>query len=109
MVVGPVFRKGRLVEGAMDKNGKVLYQGLRKGFSGGHLHRASVWQTCFGANFANAIYNEAIFLKFLQDKGIDASYVLSDLDKEILDSLEMAWANYVHERDMIILYNPKME
>lgn len=109
MVAGPVFRKGRLYKGAMDENGKVLYENMRKGFSGGHLHRASVWQKCFAANFENAICNKQIFSQFLQYMGMDDTLTISDLSKEKLDSLEMAWANYVHERDLIILYNPKME
>lgn len=109
MVVGPVFEKGRLVKGAKDADGNVLYKGLRKGFSGGHLHRASVWQQCYAANFQNAIFNESVFLEFLQNEGIDAAANLSALSKQELDRLEMAWANYVHERDMIILYNPEME
>lgn len=109
MVAGPVFEKGRLVKGAMDKDGNVLYKGLRKGFSGGHLHRASVWQTCFAANFENAVLNTNVFSKFLQYMGMDDALKPSDLSRDELDSLEMAWANYVHERDMLILYNPKME
>ena len=109
MVAGPIFRKGRLVKGAMDENGNVLYKGLRKGFSGGHLHRASVWQKCFAANFANATFHKEAFSQFLQYMGMDDALVVSNLSLQQLDSLEMAWANYVHERDMIILYNPKME
>ncbi len=109
MVAGPVFQKGRLVKGAMDADGKVLYQGLRKGFSGGHLHRASVWQQCYAASFEHAVYDEQLFLQFLQNKGIDAKKMLSALSEQELDRLEMAWAHYVRERDMIILYNPEME
>lgn len=109
MAAGPVFRKGRLVKGAMDEQGNVLYKGLRKGFSGGHLHKASVWQACYAANFANAIFNKAVFSEFLQYMGMDATLSIDRLSGEELDRLEMAWANYVHERGMLILYNPKME
>ena len=109
MVAGPVFRKGKLIKGARTENGEVLYQGLPKGFSGGHLHRASVWQTVYAANFENAIFHPTVFSQFLQDMGMDAALKISNLSEQELDRLEMAWANYVHERDMIILYNPKME
>ncbi len=109
MVAGPVFQKARLVKGARDENGAVLYKGLRKGFSGGHLHRASVWQQCFAANFANAIFHKEVFSQFLQYMGMDATLSFDSLSGEELDRLEMAWANYVHERGMLILYNPKME
>lgn len=109
MVAGPMFRKGHLVKGAMDEQGNVLYKGLRKGFSGGHLHKASVWQACYAANFANAIFNKTVFSEFLQYMGMDDALNPATLSKQELDRLEMAWANYVHERGMLILYNPKME
>ena len=57
MVAGPVYRKGRVAGGARSSNGVLLYGGLRRGYSGGHLHRASVWQRCEAADFANAIFN----------------------------------------------------
>lgn len=109
MVAGPVYRKGRLEEGAMDARGEVLYGGLRKGFSGGHLHRASVWQQCFAASFTNAVYRQPLFLAFLQQEGMSSCQSLAGLSREQLDRLYMLWANYVHHRGMIILYNPRME
>ena len=109
MVVGPVFEKGRMVGGARDEHGKLLYDGLRKGFSGGHLHRASVWQQCRQADFSNAIFREDVLLDFLKSQGLSSREELLSYNGECADILRAAWAKYVHDRAMIILYNPQME
>ena len=109
MVAGPVFEKGRMVGGARDEHGKLLYDGLRKGFSGGHLHRASVWQQCWQADFSNAIFREDLLLDFLKSQGLSSREELLNYNGECADRLRAAWAKYVHDRAMIILYNPQME
>ena len=109
MVAGPVFEKGRMVGGARDEHGKLLYDGLRKGFSGGHLHRASVWQQCRQADFSNAIFREDVLLDFLKSQGLSSREELLSYNGECADRLRAAWAKYVHDRAMIILYNPQME
>ena len=109
MVAGPVYKHGRVAGGARDAQDKLIYGGLLKGFSGGHLHRASVWQRCYAADFSNAIFREDLFLEFLQSQGMSTREELSHLTPENEDRLRVAWANYVHDRAMIILYNPEME
>lgn len=109
MVAGPVFEKGRMKGGARDEHGKLLYGGLRKGFSGGHLHRASVWQQCGQADFTNAIFREDLLLEFLKSQGLSSREELLSHNGECADRLRAAWAKYVHDRAMIILYNPQME
>lgn len=109
MVAGPVYKRGRIAGGALDAAGKLIYGGLRKGFSGGHLHRASVWQKCDAADFINAVFREDLFLEFLKTQGMTSRDDLRNLDAENEDRLRLAWANYVHDRGMIILYNPDME
>ena len=109
MVAGPVYRRGRIAGGALDAEGRPVYGGLRKGFSGGHLHRASVWQKCYAADFKHAAFREDLFSEFLKTKGMASREQLCDLDAENEDRLRMAWANYVHDRAMIILYDPDME
>ena len=109
MVAGPVYRKGCIIGGARDVHGKLLYDGLRKGFSGGHLHRASVWQQCWQADFSNAIFREDLLLEFLKSQGLSSREELLSYNGECADRLRAAWAKYVHDRAMIILYNPQME
>ncbi len=100
MVVGPVYHKNRIVKGARDEAGNLLYGGLRKGFSGGHLHRGSVWQVCALGDRDNSIVNQNYFKAFCQ--GID-------LDHMTEEEINLAWANYVKAKNWMILYDPEME
>lgn len=109
MAVGPVYKQGRIAGGARDTAGKLIYGGLLKGFSGGHLHCASVWQKCYAADFENAAFREDLFSEFLKAQGMAGRDELRKLDVESRDRLRIAWADYVHDRAMIILYNPDME
>lgn len=109
MVAGPVYRKGRIAGGARRANGTLLYGGLRKGFSGGHLHRAAVWQQCVQADLANAICREDVLAEFLQTQPKGSMELLLYGKGAETDRLRAAWAKYLHDRAMLILYNPNME
>ncbi len=109
MVAGPVYRKGRIAGGARDHSGRLLYEGLLKGFSGGHLHRASVWQQCYMADFSNALFRGDVFTAFLESQGLHTWQEVWKKSAEQRDRLRRAWADYVHEQGMVILYNPEME
>lgn len=109
MVAGPVYKRGRICAGARDVSGNLLYGGLLKGFSGGHLHRASVRQRCYMADFANAGFREALLQEFLDSEGSEWNGTCSGLSREQMDRLQRAWADYVQSRDMLILYDPDKE
>lgn len=51
-VVGPVFSHGRIVGGAMDKQGKVIFEGLPAGYSG-YQHLASMQMTVHAGDVRN--------------------------------------------------------
>lgn len=109
MVAGPVYKRGRIAGGARNARDKLLYGGLRRGFSGGHLHKASVWQQCYAADFSNAIFREDLFLGFLKSQGMNNQTDILGMPSDQADRLRKAWANYVHAKALIILYNPEME
>lgn len=43
ILAGPVYRGGKIISGAMKRDGTVMYKGLPKGFSG-YMHRAALMQ-----------------------------------------------------------------
>ncbi|MCD7750716.1 MAG: glycosyltransferase [Lachnospiraceae bacterium] len=132
MVVGPVYRKGRIVSGALDEAGKPLYEGLHRGFDGGHLHRAGLWQSCPMGDFANCEVRPELWDVFLkkypefdnseraQIRHTDTANV-PDCGKSVRtgapDSRQeagsgdidrcRAWADFVHARGCLILYDPE--
>lgn len=109
MVAGPVYKRGRVAGGARNAKDELLYGGLRKGFSGGHLHRASVWQKCYAADFTHAVFREDIMQDFLKLHDMKKWDDTKTLDAKQKDRLRMQWADYVYDREMIILYDPNME
>lgn len=109
MVAGPVYKRGRITGGARNAQGELIYKGLLRGFSGGHLHRASVWQSCYTADFECAVLREQLFLEFLNSRGVTSRKEISSMSDQSKDRLHKAWADYVKERAMIILYDPDME
>ena len=55
-VCGPVFKGGKLVLGGRDKNGNVLYKGLREGFAG-PCNVASLLQRVYAGDEKNMKHN----------------------------------------------------
>lgn len=103
MVAGPVYKRGRICGGALREDGSVLYDGLKKGYSGGHLHRASVWQKCDMADFTNAVCREALWEQFLKEQGFSEAV----RPKEAPPHFREAWAAFVRRQGMLILYDPE--
>ncbi len=134
MVVGPVYRRGRIVGGALDETGKPLYEGLRKGFDGGHLHRAGLWQSCPMGDFTDCEVRPGLWDAFLkehpqfdnpegtQEKRPDATVrpdrigstkTGADVNRQETGSPDIdrrkAWADFVHARGCLILYDPERQ
>lgn len=127
MVVGPVYRKGRIASGALDEAGKPLYEGLRRGFDGGHLHRAGLWQSCPMGDFANCEVRQKLWDMFLEEYPeyrnavkIQIRQPSSDTDQtqnhlpekgaehdKGQNAVCRAWADFVHAHGCLILYDPE--
>ena len=52
ILAGPVYKSGKIVGGAMKRDGTVMYQGLPKDFSG-YMHRASLMQQVGAGDIRN--------------------------------------------------------
>ncbi len=107
MVVGPVYQKGCVAGGALDETGEPLYAGLRRGFDGGHLHRAGLWQSCPMGDFTNCEVRSELWDMFLEE------YPEYRNAEETADRQQIArrsaWADFVHERGCLILYDPERQ
>ena len=69
----------------------------------------SVWQRCYAADFECAALREQLFLEFLNFQGVTSRKEISSMSDQSKDRLRKAWADYVQERAMVILYDPDME
>ncbi|MCD8067773.1 MAG: glycosyltransferase [Lachnospiraceae bacterium] len=100
MVAGPVYRRNRIAGGALDAAGKPVYQGLLRGFDGGHLHRAGLWQSCAMGDFENSRVRPELYEAFLREyPEFAAGEATADKRK--------AWADFVHCSGCLILYDPE--
>lgn len=68
-VGGALYRGGRLVAGAYDEQGKLLYRGLRKGFSG-YMHRGVLVQNAAAVDIRQIAVKEEYRSLFTQVTGL---------------------------------------
>ncbi|MFI3236966.1 MAG: glycosyltransferase [Lachnospiraceae bacterium] len=102
MIAKPGYERGRIVSGARDASGALLYGGLLKGFSGGYLHRAAVFQQCFCADIDARYVRDGLLTQFL----VEASK-----SEEYLSTIEgmVAFGTYLQKQGYVIVYSPEME
>ncbi len=72
--------KGIVTGGAMREDGSVIYEGLRKGYSGGHLHRAVLQQEVAAVDIRNMSVSMRFAQRMEEIKLMDMETV-----KELLD------------------------
>ena len=102
MVVPPKYKKLKIVSGARSENGRLLYDGLYKGFSGGHLHRASTWQQIEVGDILNSYIRKGLLEEFIKAKEVKGEAInLSSIETII------TFAEFLHSRGYKILYNPQ--
>ena len=80
-VGGSLFRKGKLLAGGYDEEGKVLHQGLEKGFSG-YMHRGVLLQDVAAADIRCLTVKEAYRPLFEQVVGLPYTTVWAEGCKE---------------------------
>ena len=110
VIGGPVYRSGRIRGGAMDKDGRVLFEGLPKGFSG-LIHIASLQQDVDAADIRNMLVREDLLPLFKEVTGItdpsgEACGILDD--KEAV-SKSIAFCNKLREQGIVIMYDPDLD
>ncbi|MCD7738276.1 MAG: glycosyltransferase [Lachnospiraceae bacterium] len=117
MVTGPVYHRSRIAGGALDAEGRPVYQGLLRGFDGGHLHRAGLWQSCAMGDFENSLVRTELYEAFLKEYPEFASdeTAAGNSPKSVETASRSqtdkrkAWADFVHCHGCLILYDPERQ
>ncbi|MCD8327423.1 MAG: glycosyltransferase [Lachnospiraceae bacterium] len=105
MVTGPIYRGNRIAGGALNARGEPVYQGLWRGFDGGHLHRAGLWQSCSMGDFKNCLLRTELYEVFLQTY---PQFAPDQTGRDIPEKDQRkAWADFVHQNGCLILYDPE--
>ncbi len=102
IVAGPVYKGGKIVGGAMKRDGTVMYKGLPKGYSG-YMHRASLQQKIGAGDVRNMKIRDE--LQELWDKE-----VAPKLAEKHCDYIEVsvAFCEQARMRGYSVIYDPEL-
>ena len=97
IVGGPVYKNGRVISGAMDKEGRCIYGGLKKGFSG-PVHRAHLQQEAPAVDIRNMKVRDEL----------KESYESALREKDAVQA-SLKLCREARKRGFGILYDPEAE
>lgn len=102
IVAGPVYKGGKIVGGAMKRDGTVMYKGLPKGYSG-YMHRAALQQQIGAGDVRNMMIRPE--LQELWDKE-----VAPKLAEKHCDYIEVsvAFCEQAKLRGYTVVYDPEL-
>lgn len=103
ILAGPVYKGGKIISGAMKRDGTVMYKGLPKGFSG-YMHRAALMQQVGAGDVRNMQIRPE-----LQD--LWAKEVEPKLAEKHCDYVEISIAFCEQARMLgyIVVYDPELQ
>ncbi len=100
MLVGPLYKFGKISGGAMREDGSVMYRGLTRGM-GGYMHRGSLPQIVEAGDVRNMRVNPV--LENLYDEMVESKLAKSTPDYV---DISLAFCKKVRELGYKILYDP---
>ena len=110
-------RNNKITSGIYDKNGKKLYKGLHKEFSGGSTHRASLMQECTAVDIRCMRLCSELQPVFTEITGViykeKGPYNLADVsvvscDEEGYRKLSMEIGKVAADKGYLIVWDPKL-
>lgn len=115
IVGGPVYAKDKIISGAMDGKGNVLYEGLHREFSG-ELHRAVLQQEVPAADIRNMMVREDLIDLFEKSTGMKypvsaeiAQKTLSREEEEKIKRKSINFCNKAKKKNIVIVYEPQLK
>lgn len=103
VLAGPVYKGGKIISGAMKRDGTVMYKGLPKGFSG-YMHRAALMQQVGAGDVRNMVVRPE--LKELWDKEVAPK--LADKHCNYTE-ISVAFCEQVRMLGYIVVYDPELK
>jgi len=87
-LAGPIYEKNKITGGIYNKDGRCLYEGLRKGYSG-YLHRASLHQDAEMIDIRNVVVNPDILetvINTIENKQLKEDLITKNLLENLRNS-----------------------
>ena len=106
---GPIISQGKIVSGALKKDGTPIYYGLNKHYSG-YMHKAILMQEVDALDLANIRVREEvkdIFIECLKLFSVDIKSKKGE-DFQNRKSASLEFARRLHEKGYCMVYDPQM-
>lgn len=103
IVAGPVYKGGKIISGAMKRDGTVMYKGLPRGFSG-YMHRAALMQQVGAGDVRNMVIRPE--LQELWDKEVAPKMHEKGCDYA---ELSVAFCEQARLKGYVVVYDPQLE
>ena len=102
IVAGPVYKGGKIIGGAMKRDGTVMYKGLPKGYSG-YMHRAALQQQIGAGDVRNMVIRPE--LQGLWDKEVVPKIAEKHCD---YIQISVAFCEQAKLRGYTVVYDPEL-
>ncbi len=105
-------RKGRISSGAMDAQGKVLFEGLPKGYSGGYQHPAVLQQEVAALDLRCLHVRSSLYALYEETIGIPYEKALATFqnwDEKIIRARSLEFCAALRQKGYRLLWDPAME
>lgn len=103
ILAGPVYKGGKIVGGAMKRDGTVMYKGLSRGFSG-YMHRAALMQQVGAGDVRNMKISPRL-------QSLWERTVMPELSKKSCDYIKvsLAFCEQARMQGYAIVYDPELK
>lgn len=103
IVAGPVYKNGKIISGAMKRDGTIMYKGLPKGFSG-YMHRAALMQQVGAGDVRNMMICPAL-------QSLWKKIVVPELMSRNCDyiKISLAFCEQAGMMGYVVVYDPELK
>lgn len=106
IVGGPLFKDEKMCGGAMESDGRLIFDGLYQGFSG-PMHIAALRQSVPAVDLRNCIIREELIELYKDVTGYDYPFPGDD-DEERVKGKSLKFCNKLREKGIEVIYDPEL-
>lgn len=106
IVGGPLFKDEKMCGGAMESDGRLIFDGLYQGFSG-PMHIAALRQSVPAVDLRNCIIRDELIELYKDVTGYDYPFPGDD-DEDRVKGKSLKFCNKLRERGIEVIYDPEL-
>ena len=106
IVGGPLFKDEKMCGGAMESDGRLIFDGLYQGFSG-PMHIAALRQSVPAVDLRNCIIRDELIELYKDVTGYDYPFPGDD-DEERVKGKSLKFCNKLREKGIEVIYDPEL-